>query len=38
VMAGSVLGVTITLIIYNVWLQRGWNENSLMQKPAKDVF
>jgi membrane-associated phospholipid phosphatase len=38
VLAGSVVGVALTFVIYNVWIHRKYDKLPLMQKPAKDVF
>jgi membrane-associated phospholipid phosphatase len=38
VVAGSVVGVAITLFIYQAWFQKGINNYPLLQKPLKDVF
>ncbi len=38
VLVGSVFGVSITFMIYSVWLKAGLFEKPLLQKPLKDAF
>jgi membrane-associated phospholipid phosphatase len=38
VVAGSVIGVTLTLLIYHLWFSKGMDNHPMLQKPLKDVI